>query len=275
MEKATKIELPVNRIIRKRIAARTIGVHLCALPPELQALNDATKSAYLAKHDLPDEICLALSDGDMKFLSRDEAWKLADELGERLEWDMLPETLSGKATALLSSTGQGVYADYGRPCVDFSGFAHDGIISSSQQTKSVIASQGVNSSVMLGPLLIAVDTASAAGLTALGHKTRGARLTDKTVLSDVASTGVFEGSMSWASAKLGVFTGAKAMRLTALLPIPGARLASIPIGIVVGLTTVVASKRFANKCKDAAIDAAQKPVALPQVSDSIGKVITA
>jgi len=244
--KETGIGLPVNRVIRKRIAARTIGVHLSALPPELQAFKKTTDDAYLTKYDLPDEIHLTVSSGDSKVLSRDEAWKFADEAGSKLEWDILPDTMAGKATALFSSTGQGVYANYGRPSMDFSGFYHDYVCATGQR---------LGNAVMLGPLFIAMDTASAIGFTALGHITRDARLTDKIVLSDVVSTGVYEGTTSWTSAKLGVFTGARAIRLTAALPIPGAHLAAVPVGFLVGAVTAIFTKRFANQGKDSAIDA--------------------
>ena len=86
------IGLPANRVIRKRLAARTVGVHLSALPPELQAcinIKDTSDNAYLSKQDLPDEIHLTLPDGEEKVLSRDEAWEFADEAGSKLEWDML------------------------------------------------------------------------------------------------------------------------------------------------------------------------------------------
>lgn len=264
MDNRTRIELPENRIIRKRIAARTIGIHLSALPPELQALKDITKSVYLTKQDLPAQVNLILPDGEKALLSRDEAWQFADEAGSKLEWEILPDTLGGKATALLSSTGQGAYADYGRPCVDFAGFAHDSIVSSGREAKNAIASKGLNS-VMLGPLFIAIDTTSAAGFAALGHVTRGARLTDKAVLSDVISTGAFEGSSAWASAKFGVFTGVKMMGLAALLPVPC--LAIIPISFMAGLTTVVATKRLANQSKDMVVDAAMRPIRQSKASD--------
>lgn len=113
---------------------------------------------------------------------------------------------------------------------------------------------------MLGPIFIAMDTTSAIGFTALGHITRKAKLNDKTVLSDVASTGVYEGTTSWTSAKLGVFTGAKAIRLTAALPIPGAYLAAVPVGFLVGAITAVFTKRYANQYKDSTIDAVHRSV---------------
>ena len=265
--KGTEIGLPANRVIRKRLAARTIGVHLSALPPELQALKDTTDNAYLTKYDLPDEIHLTVPDGDRKVLSRDEAWKFADEAGSKLEWDILPDSMAGKATALFSTTGQGIYANYGRPTMDFSGFFHDYIGTSGQHSTGSIASQGSNS-VMLGPIFIAMDTASAVGFTALGHVTRGAPLADKTVLSDIASTGVYEGSTSWASAKLGVLTGAKVMRLAAAIPIPGIHLAAIPVGFLAGAAAAIFVKRFSNQHKDGAIDAAYKSVMQSEASDA-------
>ena len=264
IDKNIKNDLPTYRVIRKRLAANTIGVHLSALPPELQALkdtNDTSNKSYLTRRDLPDQINLTIFGGDTKVFSRDEVWKLADEAGSKQEWEILPNTLSGKATALFSTTGQGIYANYGRPTMDFSGFFHDYISTSSQLSGNAIASHG---SVMLGPIFIAADTISAAGFTALGHITRGAPLTDKTVLTDIISTGVFEGSTSWTSAKLGVFTGAKAIRFAATVPIPGAHLAAIPIGFMVGATTAIFAKHYTNKSKDKAIDAFQNPKKLPE-----------
>ena len=255
VDKDPEIGLPANRIIRKRFAARTIGIHLSALPPELQALkdiNDTTDNAYLTKQDLPDEIHLTVPGGEGKVLSRDEAWEFADEAGAQLEWHMLPDTMSGKATALFSTTGQGVYANYGRPSMDFSGFFYDYVRASRQASGGAIASQ---KSLLLGPLFITVDAISAAGFTALGHITRDAPLTNKTVLTDIVSTGIYEGSASWTSARLGVFTGARAIRLIAVLPIPGAHLAAIPVGFLVGAVTAIFAKRFANQYKDKAIDA--------------------
>ncbi|MCU7834656.1 MAG: hypothetical protein KZQ83_05300 [gamma proteobacterium symbiont of Taylorina sp.] len=252
MDKDPEIELPANRVIRKRLAARTIAIHLSALPPELQVLKDTSNNAYLTKQDLPDEIHLTVPGGEEKVLSRDEAWEFADEAGAQLEWHMLPDTMSGKAAALFSTTGQGVYANYGRPTMDFSGFFYDSIRASRQASRGVTSSQG---NLLLGPLFITVDAISAAGFTALGHITRDAPLTNKSVLSDIASTGIYEGSASWTSAKLGVFTGARAIRLTAVLPIPGAHLAAIPVGFLAGAVTAIFAKRLANQYKDKAIDA--------------------
>lgn len=253
MDKDTEIGLPANRVIRKRLAARTIGVHMSALPPELQAFKDTTDNAYLTKYDLPEKVYLTVFGGDRKVFSRDEVWEIADEAGGKLEWDMLPDNIAGKATALVSSTGQGVYANYGRPSMDFSSFFYD--YGAFEKISGVgVAPQG-QASVLLGPIFIAVDTVSAAGFTALGHFTRDAPLANKTVLADIASTGVYEGTTSWASAKLGVLTGAKTIRLAAALPIPGAHLAALPIGFLVGATTAIFVKHFANKSKNSAIDA--------------------
>ena len=258
VDKEPDIGLPENRIIRKRFAARTIAIHLSALPPELQAyknINETTDNAYLTKSDLPDEVHLTVPGGEVKVLSRDEAWTFADEAGSKLEWHMLPDTMSGKAAALFSTTGQGVYANYGRPTMDFSGFFYDSIRASGQTSKGAIASQ---ESILLGPLFITVDAISAAGFTALGHVTRDAPLTNKTVLTDIVSTGVYEGSASWTSARLGVFTGARAIRLTAALPVPGAHLVAIPVGFMVGAVTAIFAKRFVNQYKDRAIDASYR-----------------
>jgi len=273
--KDPEIGLPVNRVIRKRLAARTIAIHLSALPPELQAFkefNGTTDNAYLTKQDLPDEIHLTLPDGEEKVLSRDEAWEFADEAGAQLEWHMLPDTMSGKAAALFSTTGQGVYANYGRPSMDFSGFFYDSIRASRQASGGAVASQ---KSILLGPLFITVDAISAAGFTALGHVTREAPLTNKTVLTDIVSTGIYEGSASWTSARLGVFTGARAIRLTAVLPIPGAHLAAIPVGFLAGAVTAIFAKRFANQYKDRAIDAAYRLGRHSKTSKAARKVITA
>ena len=80
------------------------------------------------------------------------------------------------------------------------------------------------------------------------------------MLADVASTGIFEGSTAWAFAKLGVFTGFKALRLAAMLPVPGAHLAALPIGLLVGATTTIFAKRLANQCKDTVVDSIHQPV---------------
>lgn len=257
-DKNAKIRLPSNRVVRKRLAARTIGIHLSALPPELQAFKDSSDNTYLTKHDLPDEVHLTVFGGDRKVFSRDEVWDFADGAGAKLEWDMLPDNMAGKASALFSSTGQGLYANYGRPSMDFSSFFYDyGAFEG--LSGAGVASRG-QGSVLLGPIFIAVDTVSAAGFTALGHITRDARLTDKTVIADIASTGVYEGTTSWTSAKLGVLTGAKTIRFAAALPIPGAHLAAVPVGFLVGAATAIYVKYFANKYKDRAIDATHRSI---------------
>lgn len=273
---------PVNRVIRKRIAARTIGIHLSALPPELRALHTVNKTDgkdYLVKHDIPDKIPLTDAEGTVRMFSRDEAWAFADKAGAELEWSLL-SGMAGKVTALFSSAGQGVYANYGRPTVDFSGFFHDHMQTVAaneaahalgQPPRGSLAAQRLND-LRLGPIMIAIDTASAAGFTALGHASRGASLTDSTVLTDMVSTGVYEGSSAWATAKLGVLTGAKAMGLTAALPIPGAQLAAIPVGFLVGAATAIVAKRVANDLKDAAVDAGHEAVDRPGSSLSFSKL---
>lgn len=275
MNKDPEIGLPANRVIRKRLAARTIGIHLSALPPELQVfkdINDTTDNAYLTKCDLPDKIHLTVPGGEVKVLSRDEAWEFADEAGAQLEWHMLSDTMSGKATALFSTTGQGAYANYGRPSMDFSGFFYDYIRASRQASGGAIATQ---ESLLLGPLFITADAISAAGFTALGHHTRDAPLTNKTVLTDIVSTGIYEGGASWTSAKLGVFTGARAIRLAAVLPIPGAHLAAIPVGFLVGAATAIFAKRFVNQYKDRAIDATYRSGRHSIISEVAREVIPA
>ena len=257
VDKDPEIGLPANRIIRKRFAARTVGVHLSALPPELQAcvdIKDTADNAYLSKQDLPDEIHLTVPGGEEMVLSRDKAWAFADEAGSKLEWHMLPDTMSGKAAALFSTTGQGIYANYGRPSMDFSGFFYD-CIRAGQASGRTIAPQ---ENFLLGPIFITVDAISAAGFTTLGHFTRNAPLTNKTVLTDIVSTGIYEGSASWTSAKLGVFTGARAIRLTAALPVPGAHLAAIPVGFLTGAITAIFAKRLVNQYKDGVIDASYR-----------------
>ncbi len=243
------VALPANRVIRKRIAARTVGVHLSALPEELRDHVRISDSEYLTKYDLPDSIKLTMSDGEVLELTRDEAWKLADEAGSRLEWDILPDNLAGKLTAAFAETGQGIYANYGRPTMDFSGFYSDSVRA---------ARHAGGNSLMLGPLFIAMDTASAIGFTALGHLTRKASLSNRIVLADVLSTGVYEGTSAWTSAKLGVFTGVRAIRLMTSLAVPGAHLAAVPVGFVVGAATAIFIKRNANKYKDKAIDSLQR-----------------
>ncbi len=275
VNKDLEIGLPANRVIRKRLAARTIAIHLSALPPELQALkdiSDTTDNAYLTKDDLPDEICLTIPGEEVKVLSRDEAWEFADDAGSKLEWHILPDTPSGKATALFSTTGQGVYANYGRPTMDFSGFFFDYLRASGKASEGVMAPQ---KSVLLGPLFITIDAISAAGFTALGHNTRGAPLTNKTVLTDIVSTGVYEGSTSWTSAKLGVFTGARTIRLAAVLPIPGVHLAAVPVGFLVGAVTAIFAKRIANQYKDKAIDATYRPGRYSRTSEVAREVTPA
>lgn len=250
--------LPKNRVIRKRFSARTTGIHLSALPAELraalrQAGTETSDGDYLEKHRIPDPIRLAAADGGVRVLSRDESWALAEKAAIELESSLL-RGKAGKVAAFLSDTGQGPYANYGRPVVDYTGFFVDHI-------HHRLAGAGIGKGagpLRYGPLLIAIDTAAAAGLTALGHAARGADLADRAVVTDVASTGAYEGGSAWASAKVGVIAGAKAMALTAVIPIPGARVASVAIGFFIGAATAIAAKKVVNSAKDIAVDAACK-----------------
>jgi hypothetical protein len=251
MTTVAELTLPENRVLRKRVAARTTGIHVSALPAELRGLADLMEvDGYFEKRHLPEEIQIADSRGKVATLSRDEAWMLADKAGADLEGSLLSGR-AGKVAAFFSTHGQGIYANYGRPTMDFSAFFRDYI-----ERKAAAAAGTANalSQVQFGPLFIALDTASASGFTALGHFARGASLAEGTVLTDVVSTGAYEGTSAWATAKLGVFAGAKAMGTTAVLPVPGAPLAAIFAGFVVGAATAVVAKRVANQLKDVAID---------------------
>ena len=190
-------------------------------------------------------------------LSRDQAWTLADRAGLALESSLLAGT-AGRVAGFFSATGQGVYADYGRPTLDFSGFFVD------QLNRMAAGDAGrAASALQFGPVLIALDTAGAAGLTALGHWARGTDLTDPVVVADVASTGAYEGSSAWASAKLGVVAGVKAMGLTAALTIPGAPAASILVGVTIGAAAAIVAKRLVNGLKNIAVDAASSTAGSP------------
>ena len=252
---STKVNaLPKNRVIRKRFAARTTGIHLSALPSELRAaLNQdgSSNGGYLEKHRIPDKVRLTAADGGVRELSRDEAWALAESAAIELESNLL-RGWAGKVTGYFSATGQGPYANYGRPVVDYTGFFVDEI----HRRRAGIG--GGASSLRYGPLFIAVDTVAAAGLTALGYAARGSDLTESAVVTDVASTGAYEGGSAWASAKVGVLAGAKAMALTAVMPVPGARVAALAVGFFVGATTAIAAKKVVNRAKDATVDAAAR-----------------
>ncbi len=260
-ENLSKENLPANRVIRKRFAARTTAIHVSALPPELESLAPlADGNRYLAKHRIPSEVRVPGPEGAPQTLSRDEAWKLADRHGEQVEGGLLYGT-AGKVAAFFSTHGQGIYANFGRPSLDFSGFFHDYIDQQAAARACHVVTSGSTSAtpangVLLGPLFIAFDTTSAAGLTALGHVARSASLRDRTVATDVLSTGVYEGSSAYATAKLGVITGAKAMGTAAALPIPGACVAAFAAGFLVGALTAVVAKRVINDVKDVAVDRA-------------------
>jgi hypothetical protein len=254
MEKrdGAEIALPENRLIRRRVAARTTAIHASAIADEPWAkdvLEHCDGDGYLQKHQFPDQIAVEEPPGAPRLISRDEAWRLADEKGAALEWALL-SGLSGRIAAFFSTHGQGIYANYGRPTMDFSGFFRDRIVGVGRR-----GAQGIGA-LRLGPLFIAIDTASAAGFTALGHFARRADLTSAPVVSDVLSTGAYEGTTAWASAKLGVFSGVKAMGAAALVPLPGARLGALIAGFTVGAATAIVVKRATNRLKDKAIDAA-------------------
>ena len=257
-------EVPKNPVIRQRISARTIGIHRSALPSELRALTSRPSSdpsirptirpvatgAYLRKHQIPEQVRIRGSDGTVRVLSRDQAWTLADEAGLALESSLLSGT-AGRLAAFFSATGQGVYANYGRPTLDFSGFFVD------QLSRMAAGGAGpAAGALQFGPLLIALDTASAAGLTALGHWARGADLNDRVVVADVASTGAYEGSSAWATAKFGAVAGVKAMGLTAALSVHAVPAASILVGVTIGAAAAIAAKRLVNGLKNIAVDAA-------------------
>ncbi|MGB5734215.1 MAG: hypothetical protein WBM40_07230 [Thiohalocapsa sp.] len=263
--------LPKNRVIRKRVAARTTAIHVCALaraPWAAEFLADADSDGYLRKHALPEAVEIRDLEGHRKVVSREEAWRRADARAIALEWTLL-SGVTGRVAAFFSSHGQGVYANYGRPTVDFSGFFWDRITASSAASVAGAASRDsavrnaapAVSNVRVGPLFIAADTAAASGLTALGCLARGASLVNPVVASDIISTGAYEGTSAWATAKLGVFTGVKAMAVAASLPLAGASLATVMAGLTVGATTAIAAKYAANRLKDTGIDAAQKPKA--------------
>jgi hypothetical protein len=245
------ITLPENRLIRRRVAARTTAIHASAIADEPWAkemLQHCDGDGYLQKHQFPVQIALEESPGEPRVISRDEAWRLADEKGEALEGELL-SGLPGRIAAFFSTHGQGIYANYGRPTMDFSGFFSDHLAGARSGT------------VQIGPLFIAFDTASAAGLTALGHIARGANLTNAAVASDILSTGAYEGTSAWTSAKIGVIAGAKAMGITAVLPLAGAPVAALVAGFAVGAATAIVVKRTTNQLKDKVVDAAYEAAA--------------
>jgi len=101
----------------------------------------------------------------------------------------------------------------------------------------------------------------------VGHWARGADLTDRVVVADVASTGAYEGSSAWATAKFGVAVGVKAMGLTAALAVPGAPAASILVGVTIGAAAAISAKRLVNGPKNIAVDAAGSSTAGSPVQD--------
>lgn len=267
------IKLPENRVIRKRVAARTTAIHICALADEswsVPIMVKANQGGYVQKRHFPMELHVQDLAGGKRVISRDEAWGRADKKGAALELVLL-SGLAGRIAAFFSTHGQGIYANYGRPTVDFSGFFRDHVAASAGAKSAGTASHGgvlrnaplASKALQLGPLFIAADTASAAGLSALGHLARGAGLTNAVVASDIFSTGAYEGTSAWATAKLGVFTGAKAMALAAALPLPGVGLATLAAGLAVGAATTIGAKQASNRLKDKAVDAAYEAALRP------------
>jgi hypothetical protein len=259
------------------VAARTIAIHICVLADESWSapiIVKANRGGYVQKRHLPRELHVHDLAGETRVISREEAWWRADLKGAALELVLL-SGLAGRIAGFFSTHGQGLYANYGRPTVDFSGFFRDHLAAAAGAKSSGTASQGgvlsnaasANKALQLGPLFIAADTASAAGLTALGHLARGAGLANAVVASDVISTGAYEGTSAWATAKLGVFTGAKAMALAAVLPLPGIGLATLAAGVAVGAATAIGAKHATNSLKDKAIDAVYEAVDRAHVSD--------
>lgn len=268
----TEYELPRNRVIRKRIAAKTTAVHLSALEPDMRVAlvrRNAVRHGYVTRRAIPEKLNFQSRLGETKTFSRAEIWARVDKAGADLELDLLSGK-AGQVAAFFSATGQGVYADYGRPTMDFAGFfrdflTHDAVDEGVEQLGASSLRSGLERDHLydlgLGPVLIVADAAGAAGLTALGHIARRADLANAAVVSDVISTGIYEGSSAWASAKIGVVAGAKALCYTSAIPVPGARPASILVGFVVGAAAAITAKRVANSLKDAAVDAADNAVA--------------
>ncbi|MEZ5454019.1 MAG: hypothetical protein R3E93_14555 [Thiothrix sp.] len=237
-----QIAIPENRIIRKRVVARTIAVHLCAIPSGLRLpgiVNGITDKGYLRKWEIPRQVRISDAAGKTRTLTRDAAWQLIDAAGAELEHTLLTGN-AGKAAGFVSKAGQGIYANYGRPAVDYTGFLGDYL-------------RGM-APLRVGSLLIGIDASVASGLTLLGHAARGTPLSHAVVLTDVLSNGAYEGSSSWASAKIGVAAAAKTLGMTFFLSIPAAGVASVLTGFVVGAAAAIATKRAVNVVKNKAVD---------------------
>lgn len=234
--------IPKNRIIRKRIAARTVAVHLCAVPHEFSlpgVINQLADRSYLHKHEIPRNVPVTDITGEVQTLTRDEAWHIIDVAGEAME-NTLPEGKAGNMAEFFSATGQKGYANYGRPTIDYAGFFLD-------HTRG-------STSLGVGPLLIGIDAAAASGLTALGHVARGTSLTHTTVLADITSSGAYEGVSSWIAARVGVAVAAKTLGLAVFLPVSGAGAVPALAGFAVGAAAAIATKRATNVLKDRAVD---------------------
>lgn len=256
-EDLSKYQLPQNRVIRRRVAARTTGVHIGALPPELRSLASLVNGDdYLSKHQIPEKIQVRGEDGVLVPLKREKVWKLVDEHAKEIEGSLLSGS-TGKIAAFFSSRRQENYANFGRPTLYFSAFFHD-YLERTAEVSRALASRGravrPTSGIRIGPVFVVLDTSTAAGFTALGHVARGAPIGDRIVVTDVLSTGAYEGASAYASAKLGVLAGAKAMVTTAILPIAGAHIAAFTTGIVVGAIVAVSAKILVDEVKDIVVD---------------------
>jgi hypothetical protein len=259
---SASVRPPESRIIRKRIAAKTTAIHISALASEPWAaslLERADSGGYLKKHVFPEQLQVRDRQGQSRMLSREEAWADADARAASLEWALL-SGFAGQVAGFFSTHGQGVYANFGRPTMDFSGFFWDRVTASAAAGSRVRVPTPGLGGLQVGPLFIAADTAAASSLTALGHLARGSSLANPTVVSDVISTGAYEGTSAWATAKLGVFTGVKAMAVAGAVVLPGLPFAGLVAGFTVGAATAIAAKHVTNRLKDKAIDALYRPL---------------
>lgn len=253
-EDLPKQELPNNRVIRRRIAARTTGIHVFALPPELAALAD--DDDFLTKYQIPEQHQIRDQNGALMPMTRNEAWARADRRAAEIE-RMLLSGSSGKTAAFFSRNRQGLSAIIGRQTLVFSGFFHD-YLEQMGEASHALSRRGTSvtptSGIHLGPIFIALETATATGLTALGHFRRGAPMGDRTVVTDLVSTGAYEGASAYGAAKLGVLAGAKAMIATATLPIPGAHAAAFAAGFLGGAVAAITGKTLANQVRNIVVD---------------------
>ncbi len=267
-------KLPQNRVIRRRFAARTTSIHVCALPPELKSLASlADADGYLLKHRIPEQNQVYDEEGALLLLTRDEAWKFFESNSEEMESKQLSGR-AGEIAASISNFGQGIYANFGRPPLDFSVFFRDYHETTAEASRALSRSGKAVTPINrlhIAPIFFVWDTLSAAGLTALGHFARGAPMRDRSVVTDVVSTGVYEGASVYATAKLGLLAGSRAMVTMARLPIPGAHAAAFITGFMTGLIVAVSGKTLVNFVKNATVDNALQE---PQSSRQAGEITT-